>query len=71
MPVNRDPSKKRRRPASGQDVSPKASPESKKSSPSGKDALEAETDRDREMALSDAEWKNLWDATEVIDMDKW
>lgn len=29
------------------------------------------TDRDREHALADAEWKNLWDATEVIDMDKW
>jgi hypothetical protein len=29
------------------------------------------TERDREQALADAEWKNLWDATEVIDMDKW
>jgi hypothetical protein len=29
------------------------------------------TERDREYALADAEWKNLWDATEVIDMDKW
>ena len=33
------------------------------------DALGQETDRDRELALTDAEWKNLWDATEVIDMD--
>jgi hypothetical protein len=38
--------------------------------PSPLSALEQETDRDRELALSDAEWKNLWDATEVIDMDR-
>jgi hypothetical protein len=29
-----------------------------------------ETDTDREKDLADAELKNLWDATEVIDMDK-
>ncbi|MBI5855058.1 MAG: hypothetical protein HZB35_07495 [Nitrospirae bacterium] len=33
------------------------------------DALGKETERDRELALTDAEWKNLWDATEVVDMD--
>jgi len=71
MPVNRDPNKKRRKPASAEDTSPKTSPETKNPGKPGKDSLEAETDRDREMALSDAEWKNLWDATEVIDMDKW
>ncbi len=29
-----------------------------------------ETQEDREKDLADAEQKNLWDATEVIDMDK-
>jgi hypothetical protein len=29
-----------------------------------------ETDEDRVKALADAEQKNLWEATEVIDMDK-
>lgn len=38
--------------------------------PSSFPALEQETERDRELALTDAEWKNLWDATEVIDMDR-
>lgn len=28
-----------------------------------------ETDLDREKAIADAESKNLWDQTEVIDMD--
>jgi hypothetical protein len=37
----------------------------------GKKAFGEETEADREKALADAEWKNLWDATEVIDMDKW
>ncbi len=71
MPVNRDPSKKRRRPASPEGTPAKAVPEGQTSSRSGKESLDAETERDRELALSEAEWKNLWDATEVIDMDKW
>jgi hypothetical protein len=29
-----------------------------------------ETETDREKDLAEAESKNLWDATEVIDMDK-
>ena len=29
-----------------------------------------ETEEDRVKALADAEQKNLWEATEVIDMDK-
>jgi hypothetical protein len=29
-----------------------------------------ETEEDRVKTLADAEQKNLWDATEVIDMDK-
>lgn len=61
MPVNMDPSNKRRRPnqSPGQPhthTQPKAFGE--------------ETEADREKDLADAESKNLWDATEVIDMDK-
>lgn len=67
MPVNMDP-KKRRKPQGQADATAKP----------GSDAAEAkpgapfeETEADREKALADAEWKNLWDATEVIDMDRW
>lgn len=62
MPVNMDPSKKRRR----QD--PQA--ESSQSDDQKAHAFGEETAADREKDLADAEWKNLWDATEVIDMDK-
>ena len=64
MPVNMDPAKKhRRRPADApvQPVAPQA--------PSGRKQFGEETDEDRLKALADAEKKNLWDATEVIDMD--
>lgn len=70
MPVNMDP-KKRRRTARPQ--SDESTPENQAGmSEQGKaqDPL-SETEADREKALADAEWKNLWDATEVIDMDKW
>jgi hypothetical protein len=30
-----------------------------------------ESEEDRQKSLADAELKNLWDATEVIDMDTW
>lgn len=68
MPVNMDPAKKRRRPErttgpTSQEVRRGAS-----SSPP-RPPLEIETEEDREKALADAELKNLWDATEVIDMD--
>ena len=69
MPVNKDPSKRRRpqqpaaanEAADGKDASAEQRPR-----PFGE-----ETDQDREKDAADAEWKNLWDATEVIDMDKW
>ena len=69
MPVNMDPAKRRRKlPA----------PQEADSSPSGKDQtvpvhgaqFGKETEEDRVKDLADAELKNLWDATEVIDMDK-
>ncbi len=69
MPVNMDPSKKRRRPQ----ILPASTAED-----GLKDAMATppqqsfgeETEADREKDLADAESKNLWDATEVIDMDK-
>lgn len=67
MPVNMDPTKKRRRPQPAtsrvQDVAG-----SKALLPPNA-AFGTETEEDREKALADAESKNLWDATEVIDMD--
>lgn len=70
MPVNMDPSKKRRKTEATQATDEQSAVKSQQPSKTG--ALPDEpTDRDREHALADAEWKNLWDATEVIDMDKW
>ena len=69
MPVNMDPAKKRRR--SNQATAPTAQKAhtDAASSPS-RTLFGTETDEDREKELADAELKNLWDATEVIDMDK-
>ena len=61
MPVNMDPMKKRRR------VNQPAEPVQASTQPP---AFGQETETDREKDLADAESKNLWDATEVIDMDK-
>ncbi|HEU4684803.1 MAG TPA: hypothetical protein VFS39_09915 [Nitrospira sp.] len=66
MPVNMDPSKKRRRTApssEGEPAAPQGEPKSQKVE------FGEETEEDRIKALADAEKKNLWDATEVIDMD--
>jgi hypothetical protein len=63
MPVNMDPAKKhRRRPANV--VQSDAS-----QAPSARKQFGEDTEEDRLKALADAEKKNLWDATEVIDMD--
>ena len=65
MPVNMDPAKKhRRRPVEIPGHPDVSSP------PSGKKQFGDETEEDRVKALADAENKNLWDATEVIDMDR-
>lgn len=67
MPVNMDPLKKRRR------GTPGAGPVSNKVPTTdlpGHRVFGEETDQDREKDLAEAELKNLWDATEVIDMDK-
>ena len=63
MPVNMDPKKRLRKPAAQPSAAANQAP------PRPKD-LGEETAEDKEKALADAEWKNLWDATEVIDMDK-
>jgi len=69
MPVNMDPAKKRRRQHAPREA---ASPSSETDKPVPTQAVEfgEETEEDRVKDLADAEQKNLWDATEVIDMDK-
>ena len=69
MPVNMDPAKKRRRSKQTTEPTPQEARTDRTSSPAGI-AFGTETDEDREKELADAELKNLWDATEVIDMDK-
>jgi hypothetical protein len=69
MPVNMDPDKKRRR----EPVPPEAdSSHSEKGQAIPKQPVQfgEETEEDRAKALADAESKNLWEETEVIDMDK-
>ena len=69
MPVNMDPAKKRRR----QPETPETdSSQSVKTQTMPKQPVQfgEETEEDRVKALADAESKNLWEATEVIDMDK-
>lgn len=66
MQVNMDPSKRRRR----QPI------EEQSAADAGQNATETrtfgeDTEADREKAIAEAELKNLWDATEVIDMDSW
>jgi hypothetical protein len=69
MPVNMDPAKKRRRQQSSPE--PDSSlPEKEKTIPTQSIQFGEETEEDRVKALADAELKNLWEATEVIDMDK-
>ena len=65
MPVNMDPTKRRRR-QSVEQAAAAADPDSSQTKQFGED-----TEADREKAIAEAELKNLWDATEVIDMDTW
>ncbi|MCS6303253.1 MAG: hypothetical protein H8K07_06265 [Nitrospira sp.] len=69
MPVNMDPLKKRRRP---QTTAASAAEERRMdaASTAPRRTFGEETEADREKDLAEAELKNLWDATEVIDMDK-
>jgi hypothetical protein len=68
MPVNMDPAKRRRKARPAQKPSTDSKSQDISKTPA---AFGEETEKDREKDLADAEWKNLWDATEVIDMDKW
>ena len=65
MPVNMDPTKRRRR-QSAEQAAAAADQDSGHTKRFGED-----TEADREKAIAEAELKNLWDATEVIDMDTW
>ena len=65
MPVNMDPTKRRRR-QSAEQAAATADQYSSQIKRFGED-----TEADREKAIAEAELKNLWDATEVIDMDTW
>lgn len=65
MPVNMDPSKRRRR----QPLEPAASATDQETAQAKR--FGEDTEADREKAIAEAELKNLWDATEVIDMDSW
>ncbi len=65
MPVNMDPTKRRRR-QSVEQVAAAADQDTNQTTRFGED-----TEADREKARAEAELKNLWDATEVIDMDTW
>jgi len=69
MPVNMDPAKKRRRQLSQTEADSPPS-EKKTTVPTQAAQFGEETEEDRVKELADAEQKNLWEATEVIDMDK-
>ncbi len=69
MPVNMDPSKKRRRPQPTTAAALEDGRTGTTSTPPHPTFGE-DTEADREKDLAEAELKNLWDATEVIDMDK-
>ena len=69
MPVNMDPAKKRRKQPATPEID--SSPTEKETAvPTQAVRFGEETEEDRVNALADAESKNLWEATEVIDMDK-
>jgi hypothetical protein len=69
MPVNMDPAKKRRRQSSPPEAD-SSPPEKKTTVPTQTAQFGEETEEDQVKELADAEQKNLWEATEVIDMDK-
>lgn len=69
MPVNMDPSKKRRR-SHVPDITASDPTVNGTATAYPLQTFGVETEEDREKELADAELRNLWEATEVIDMDK-
>jgi hypothetical protein len=69
MPVNMDPAKKRRRQPARPEIDSVPSDQTT-TVPAQAVQFGEETEEDRVKELADAEQKNLWEATEVIDMDK-
>ncbi|MDE3018543.1 MAG: hypothetical protein KGI53_05960 [Nitrospirota bacterium] len=69
MPVNMDP--KKRKKAAAEQSRAEAQRADASGSGAKKENMEEVTERDKELDAAEAEWKNLWDATEVIDMDRW
>ena len=69
MPVNMDPAKKRRKQLATPETDSPPS-EKEQTVPTQIVQFGDESEEDRVKALADAESKNLWEATEVIDMDK-
>ena len=69
MPVNMTPRKDPDDPK--QEVPPEGESEEQATTKPTDRAFGEPTEADREADLAEAEWKNLWDATEVIDMDTW
>ena len=63
MPVNMDP-KRKRKPAATQPNPTKPKPVNQPSKPK-------DPDTPSEADLAEKEWTHLWEATEVIDMDRW
>jgi hypothetical protein len=69
MPVNMDPAKKRKGQSAASGAEAPSSPKDE-NVPTQSPQFGKETEDDRVKDLADAEIKNLWEATEVIDMDK-
>ncbi len=78
MPVNMNPNKRHRK--KGQEPEPQEAAQetaegakAKETEAAAQGAPEAKKNLDEptEADLAEKEWTHLWDATEVIDMDKW
>jgi hypothetical protein len=69
MPINMDPKRKRKATAAGSDKNA-STPPSGPSAPQPP-AKPKDPELPTEADLAEKEWKHLWEATEVIDMDKW